>query len=58
MLGSHALYHVAVALRCLDDHVPILLPRLEETSAKGTAFALDHATKGDVLVNTVNKLSP
>ena len=52
--GSHALYHVVVVVKCLAGHALTRRLRLEEQTVKGPAYALDHAMKMDVLVNTLN----
>ena len=50
--GNSVLEHVVVVIKSPGD--PVLTRRLllEEQTVKGIAFALDHATKGDALVNT------
>lgn len=48
--GNHVQYRVVVVFSCLSGLVPILLLLLEETTAKGTAFAQDPATNEDVLL--------
>ena len=54
--GNHVQYRVVVVFSCLSGLVPILLLLLEETTAKGTAFAQDPATNEDVLVNSIDRL--
>lgn len=48
--GNHVQCHVVVVFSYLSGLVPILHLHLEETTAKGKAFAQDLATNEDVLL--------
>ena len=54
--GNHVQCHVVVVFSYLSGLVPILHLHLEETTAKGKAFAQDPATNEDVLVNLIDSL--
>ena len=54
--GNHVQCHVVVVFSYLSGLVPILHLHLEETTAKGKAFAQDPATNEDVLVNSIDSL--